>query len=229
MMMTMTKSPKPEIAAKTRILIVDDHPLVREGLIGLLSAESDFTVCGEASGIAEARRVVAATKPDVAIIDVMLSDGSGIDLIKELKARYAGMKLLVVSMHDESLFAERVLRAGAVGYVSKQEASRTIVQAVRTILTGKLYLSPNMTELVVQRAFISGVDHSRPPVDRLTEREREVFELIGSGLSSRQISVKLEVSPKTVETHREHIKEKLELTTAAELTRYAVQWVLENP
>jgi DNA-binding NarL/FixJ family response regulator len=168
-------------------------------------------------------------KPHVAIIDLMLSDGSGMELIKELKARFANIKLLVVSMHDESLFAERVLRAGAVGYVSKQEASRTIVQAVRTILSGKLYLSPNMTEQVVQRAFISGMDLSRPPVDRLTDREREVFELIGAGLSSRQISVKLEVSPKTVETHREHIKEKLELTTAAELTKYAVQWVLENP
>lgn len=220
--------PKDETTRMTRILIVDDHPLVREGLIGLLSAQPDFLVCGEAAGIAEARQVVASTKPDVAIIDLTLSDGSGIELIKELKAAGSGMKLLVLSMHDESLFAERALRAGAVGYVSKHEASRTIVQAVRTILAGKLYLSPNMTELVVQRAFISGTDLSRPPVDRLTDREREVFELIGQGLSSRQIAVKLEVSPKTVETHREHIKEKLELTTSTELTRYAVQWVLEN-
>jgi DNA-binding NarL/FixJ family response regulator len=227
-MMTMTKTPKAETAAATRILIVDDHPLVREGLIGLLAAQNDFVVCGEASGIAEARRIVAAMKPDVAIVDLTLNDGNGMDLIKELKAKFSGIKVLVVSMHEESLFAERVLRAGAVGYVSKQEASRTIVQAVRTILAGKLYLSPNMTELVVQRAFISGMDLSRPPVDRLTEREREVFELIGAGLSSRQIAVKLEVSPKTVETHREHIKEKLELTTAAELTKYAVEWVIEN-
>jgi DNA-binding NarL/FixJ family response regulator len=214
--------------ATTRIVIVDDHPLVREGLIGLLSAQSDFEVCGEASGAAEARRVVAATRPDVAIVDLTLADGSGLELIKEFKAATSGMKLLVLSMHDESLYAERALRAGAVGYVSKHEASRTIVQAVRTILAGKLYLSPNMTELVVQRAFVAGGDLSRPPVDRLTEREREVFELIGQGLSSRQIAARLEVSPKTVETHREHIKEKLELTTASELTRYAVQWVLEN-
>jgi DNA-binding NarL/FixJ family response regulator len=224
----MTKTANAKTAASTRIMIVDDHPLVREGLIGLLSAQSDFVVCGEASGAAEARHIVATMKPDVAIIDLTLTDGSGIDLIKEFKAKFSAMKLLVVSMHEESLFAERVLRAGAVGYVNKQEASRTIVQAVRTILAGKMYLSPNMTELVVQRAFISGMDLSRPPVDRLTEREREVFELIGAGLSSRQISVKLEVSPKTVETHREHIKEKLELTTAAELTKYAVQWVIEN-
>ncbi len=222
-------TPKDEIGRTTRILIVDDHPPESaKGLIGLISAQPDFHVCGEASGIAEARQVVAATKPDVAIIDLTLSDGSGIDLIKELKASGKGLKLLVLSMHDESLFAERALRAGAVGYVSKHEASRTIVQAVRTILAGKLYLSPNMTELVVQRAFISGMDLSRPPVDRLTDREREVFELIGQGLSSRQIAVKLEVSPKTIETHREHIKEKLELTTSTELTHYAVHWVLEN-
>jgi DNA-binding NarL/FixJ family response regulator len=215
-------------AATTRILIVDDHPLVREGLIGLLAAQSDFVVCGEASGVDEARQLVASTRPDVAIIDLTLNDGTGLELIKDLRARYPAVKLLVLSMHDESLYAERALRAGAVGYVSKHEASRTIVQAVRTILAGKLYLSPNMTELVVQRAFVAGADLSRPAVDRLTEREREVFELIGQGLSSRQIAVKLDVSPKTVETHREHIKEKLELTTSTELTRYAVQWVLEN-
>ena len=224
----MTKLMKPDATRATQIVIVDDHPLVREGLIGLLGAQSDFAVCGEASGAGEARQVVAAARPDVAIIDLALPDGSGLDLIKEFKAKWPAMKLLVLSMHDESLFAERALRAGAVGYVSKQEASRTIVQAVRTILSGKLYLSPNMTELVVQRAFVSGVDVSRSPVDRLTDREMEVFELIGQGLSSRQIAVKLGVSPKTVETHREHVKEKLELTTGAELAKYAVQWVLEN-
>jgi DNA-binding NarL/FixJ family response regulator len=225
----MTEMTKSETTTRTtRILIVDDHPLVREGLIGLLAAQSDFVVCGEAAGIAEARQVVAETKPDVAIIDLTLSDGNGVELIKEFKAKWGQLKLLVLSMHDESLFAERALRAGAVGYVNKHEASRTIVQAVRTILSGKLYLSPSLTEMVVQRAFIAGADLSRPAVDRLTDREREVFELIGQGLSSRQIAVKLEVSPKTVETHREHIKDKLELTTGTELTRYAVQWVLEN-
>lgn len=224
----MTNLTKPEATGTTRIVIVDDHPLVREGLIGLLAAESDFAVCGEASGAAEARQVVAENRPQVVIIDLTLPDGSGMDLIKEFKAKWPETKLLVLSMHDESLFAERVLRAGAVGYVSKHEASRTIVQAVRTILAGKLYLSPNMTERVVHRAFVSGVDVSRSPVDRLTDREMEVFELIGQGLSSRQIAVKLGVSPKTVETHREHIKEKLELTTGAELAKYAVEWALEN-
>lgn len=211
-----------------RIVIVDDHPLVREGLIGLLAAQADFAVCGEASGVADARKVVVETRPDVAIIDITLPDGSGLDIIKEFKAKWPEMKLLVLSMHDESLYAERVLRAGAVGYVSKHEASRTIVQAVRTILAGKLYLSPKMTDLIVKRAFVSGGDLSRSPVDRLTDREREVFELIGQGLGSRQIAVRLGVSPKTIETHREHIKEKLQVTTGTELTKYAVQWALEH-
>ena len=224
----MPRTARVEAGTATRILIVDDHPLVREGLIGLISAQSDFVVCGEASGLAEARQLVAAERPDVAIIDLTLSDGSGIELIKELKARHRDLKLLVLSMHDESLFAERVLRAGAVGFVSKHEASRTIIQAVRTILSGKLYLSQRMTELVVNRAFLAGTDLERSPIERLTDREIEVFELIGQGMSSRQIAAKLQLSPKTVETHREHIKEKLELSTSAELARHAVQWVLEH-
>jgi DNA-binding NarL/FixJ family response regulator len=224
----MNKLPRIAPPRATRIVIVDDHPLVREGLCGLLASQTDFVVCGEASGVTEARRVVAETHPDVAIIDLTLSDGTGLELVKEFKAAYGDLKLLVLSMHDESIYAERVLRAGAVGYVNKHEASRTIVQAVRTILSGKLYLSPNMTELVVQRAFVSGPDPARSPVEHLTDREREVFELIGQGLGSRQIAVKLGISPKTVETHREHIKEKLELTTGTELTKYAVQWVLES-
>jgi DNA-binding NarL/FixJ family response regulator len=224
----MSGSVKEAATGTKRILIVDDHPLVREGLIGLISAQPDFVVCGEAAGVTEALGLVATTMPDAAIIDLRLSDGAGIELIKELKARFPSVKLLVLSMQDESLFAERSLRAGALGFVSKQEASRTIVQAVRTVLAGKLYLSPNLTELVVQRAFVSGADVSRPPVEQFTDREMEVFELIGHGLSSRQIGVRLGISPKTVETYREHIKEKLQLATGTELTRYAVQWVLEN-
>ena len=136
----------------TRILIVDDHPLVRQGLIGLLSTQPDFEVCGEASGIAEAQELVAAMRPEVVIIDLTLKDGNGIELIKVLKERHDGVKMLVISMHDESLFAERALRAGAVGYVSKHEAIRTVVQAVRTVLAGRLYLSPTMTERMVHLA-----------------------------------------------------------------------------
>jgi DNA-binding NarL/FixJ family response regulator len=211
-----------------RILIVDDHPLLRQGLIGLISTQADFEVCGEASGVAEARRMAVAVRPNVAIIDLTLKDGNGIELIKEFKEQYPEMKLLVVSMHEESLFAERALRAGASGYVSKQEAIRTIVQAVRTVLSGKLYLSQTMTERMVHMAVGSKANGSLSPVDRLTDREIEIFEMIGRGLTSRQIARHLELSPKTIETHREHIKEKLELKNAMELTRHAVQWVLES-
>ncbi len=208
-----------------RILIVDDHPLVRQGLIGLLSAERDFEVCGEASGAAEARQLVARANPDVAIVDLSLKDGNGIELTKELHAQAKKLKLLVLTMHDESLFAERALRAGAVGYVSKHEASRTIIQAVRTVLEGKLYLSQRMTEQMVQRAI--GAGDVRSPIERLTDREIQVFELIGQGLTIRQIARRLDLSPKTVETHRDHLKEKLGLKNSNELTKHAVQWVLE--
>jgi DNA-binding NarL/FixJ family response regulator len=210
-----------------RILIVDDHPLVRQGLIGLLSAERDFAICGEASGIVEARQLAAETQPDVAIIDLTLKDGNGMELIKELRASSPKTKLLVLTMHDETLFAERALRAGAVGYVSKDQASRTIIKAVRTVLAGSLYLSQPMTERMVQRA-VRGDDAARSPMERLTNREIEVFELIGQGLASRQIARRLNLSPKTVDTHREHLKEKLELKSSNELTKHAIQWVLEN-
>jgi DNA-binding NarL/FixJ family response regulator len=212
----------------TRILIVDDHPLVRQGLIGLISTQPDFEVCGEASGIAEARELVDAIKPEVVIVDLTLKDGNGIELIKALKERHSEIKLLVISMHDESLFAERALRAGAAGYVSKHEAIRTVVHAVRTVLAGRLYLSPSLTERMVHLAVGARVDGASSPLDRLTNREIEVFEMIGRGLTSREIAQQLNLSPKTVETHREHVKEKLELKNAAELTKHAVQWVLER-
>ncbi len=211
-----------------RILIVDDHPLLRQGLIGLISTQSDFEVCGEASGATEARELAAATNPNVATIDLALKDGNGIELIKEFRETYKDLKLLVVSMHDEFLFAERALRAGAMGYVSKQEAIRTIVQAVRTILSGKIYLSQSMTDRMLQMAVGSKTTAFASPLERLSDREIEIFEMIGQGLTSRQIAGQLDLSPKTVETHREHIKEKLELKNAMELTKHAVQWVLET-
>ncbi len=210
-----------------KFLIVDDHPLVREGLIGLISAQPDFEVCGEASGLAEARERIAATQPQVVILDLSLKDGNGIELVKELKANAPEVKVLVLSMHDESLFAERVLRAGAVGYVSKHEAPRTIIQAARTVLSGKVYVSESLTEQMVQRAF-GGGDLGRSPLDRLSDREMQVFELIGQGLTVREIAARLELSPKTIETHREHVKDKLGLKNATELTRHALQWVLEH-
>src|SRR5262245_12971769 len=212
----------------TKILIVDDHPLVRQGLIGLLSTQSDFMVCGEASGIAEARQLAEAERPDVAIIDITLEDGSGIELIKDLSASFPDMKLLVLTMHDELVFAERALRAGATGYVNKQEVSRSIVKAIREILQGKLYLSQRATERMVQLAVGSKAQAGKSPVERLTDREIEIFQMIGQGLTTRQIAGKLGLSPKTVDAHRERIKQRLELKNVTELTKHAVQWVLEN-
>lgn len=212
----------------TGIIIVDDHPLVREGLITLLSHQSDFRLCGEASGIAEARQLARQTRPDVAIVDLTLKDGNGIALIKELKEQYQGLKVLALSMHDETVFAERALRAGASGYVSKHEASRSIIQAIRTVLEDKLYLSERMTNRVLSRAVGSKQQSEPSPVERLSNREIEIFEMIGRGLTSRQIAHELHLSQRTVDTHRENIKDKLELKNAVELTKHAVQWVLEN-
>jgi DNA-binding NarL/FixJ family response regulator len=210
-----------------KIFIVDDHPLVREGLLGLISTQPDFEICGQASSAAEARELAPTIQANVAIIDLALQDGNGIELIKEFKRQDANLKMLVLSMHDESLFAERALRAGAVGYVGKNEASRTIVHAIRHVLQGQIYLSPRMTERMLQRAVGYQGSPSRSPVERLTDREMEVFEMVGRGMTSRQIARRLNLSPKTVDTHREHIKAKLELKNGAELTRHAVHWLLE--
>ncbi len=212
----------------TKILIVDDHPLVRQGLIGLISTQPDFEVCGEASGISQARQIADATHPDVAIIDITLEDGSGIELIKDLSASYPEIKLLVLTMHDELLFAERALRAGAVGFINKQEVSRTIVSALREILKGKLYLSQRTTERMVHLAVGAKGHAEQSPIERLTDREIEIFQMIGQGLTSRQIATKLGLSPKTVDAHRERIKQRLELKNVTELTKHAVQWVLET-
>ncbi|MBX9652578.1 response regulator transcription factor [bacterium] len=213
---------------RKKVMIVDDHPLVREGVVGLLSAQADLEVCAEASRVAEAIELAAAKNPDVAIIDLTLKDGNGIALIKVLKEQYPELKMLVLSMHDETLFAERALRAGAVGYLSKDKVSRTIVQAVRAVLAGKIYLSQRMTQHMMQRMVGGAAASSQSPIERLTDREIEIFQLIGQGWTTRRIATALELSPQTVETHREHIKEKLELNNTVELTTHAVQWVLEN-
>src|SRR5262245_45120529 len=189
-----------------KILIVDDHPLVRQGLIGLLSTQSDFEVCGEASGIADARFQADSQKPDVAIIDLTLEDGSGIELIKYLNETHPELKLLVLTMHDELVFAERALRAGAMGYVNKQEVSRTIVKAIREILEGKLYLSRRATERMVQLAVGSKGQQGQSPIERLTDRELEIFQMIGQGLTTRQIATKLGLSPKRSEEHTSELQ-----------------------
>jgi DNA-binding NarL/FixJ family response regulator len=212
---------------KHRILLVDDHPLVRRGLADVIARESDMETCGEAGDVMEALQEVERTKPDVVVIDLTLKTGHGIELIERLKSRDPHVKTLVSSMHDEALFAERVLRAGAMGYISKQEPPDALVRAIRQVLRGEVYLSPRMTSRLLHRVAAGGTSQE-DPVEGLSNREIEVYEMIGQGLTIQQIAGRLHLSPKTVETHREKIKQKLNLKSSAELNRRAVQWVLER-
>lgn len=211
-----------------RIMVVDDHPIVRQGLSQLIGSEPGLEVCGEASDAAEALKLLAETKPDLIIVDISLNSGNGIELIKQIKVRDENVRMLVSSMHDESLFAERALRAGAMGYINKAETTDKVFDAIHQVLAGKIYLSARMTDRMLCRAIGSEEHMTGSPIDSLSDRELEVFELIGQGLTTRQIAAKLHLSPKTVETYRENIKSKLNLNNATELTRHAVQWTLES-
>lgn len=215
-------------SAKTRVAIVDDHPIVRSGYVQLLALEKDLEVCGEAGSMVEGLQLVDRESPDLLIVDLSLTEGSGLELCKQIKARQNGTKMLVVSMHDESLFAERVLRAGASGYVSKQVAVTTLVDAIRSVMDGRIYLSSQMTDRMLCRAVGNEGFTDEAPIHRLSDRELQVLEMIGQGVTTRQIAERLFLSPKTVESYRENLKAKLHLENSAELTRYAVQWVLEN-
>ncbi len=217
----------PTLAQKTaRILIVEDHPIVRRGLVEIINHEPDMQVCGEAEDVADALEQVESTHPDLAIIDISLRSGNGIELIKQVKARDNHVRMLVSSVYDESLYAERALRAGATGYINKDEAVTNIVSAIRQVLMGRIYLSWRMTNRVLQAA--GGQSLLESPMASLSDRELQVFELISQGLTTRQIAAKLMLSVKTIETHRDHIKMKLKLKNSTELTHRAVQWALEN-
>lgn len=210
----------------TKLLIVDDHPIVRRGLAELLSRELEFEVREGADNVADALKEVESYLPDLVVVDMSLSDSSGIELLAEIKARWPKVKTLVWSMFDEKMFAERALQAGAMGYVNKKEPIANMVQAVRQVLRGEVFLSPQMTSRLLHRAC-GGVSEG-DPIQRLSNRELEVFQMLGNGMTTKQIGRKLDLSPKTVEAHRENIKAKLDLKNAAELNRRAVQWVLEN-
>lgn len=218
-------SPRPP-APTARILLVDDHPLVREGLTLRISRQPNLSVCGEASTLAEALQQFEQHRPDLVIVDITLKDGNGLDLIQRLKSREPAVRILVLSMHDESVYAERALRAGALGYINKQEARELVIDAILRVLEGKLYLSPAAQERLLTVASRGPEELLRPAVSTLTNRELEVFEAIGRGLTTSEIAKQLHLSIKTVETHRQRVKTKLNLTTSAELAREAVQWVL---
>ena len=207
-----------------RVLIVDDHPIVRQGLAQLLEQEQDLTVCGEASSGETALESFENLQPDVAIVDILLKDLNGIELVKKIKAQWRKLPVLVMSMYHESSYAERALRAGARGYIMKEEATDKMLTAIRKVLRGDIYLSDDMVSRILHR-LADGKTAGGSPLDRLTDRELEVFHLIGEGLGTRHIAERMNVSIKTIESYRAHIKEKLKLSTSSEVIRQAVQWV----
>jgi DNA-binding NarL/FixJ family response regulator len=211
--------------AKKQILIVDDHPMMREGLAQLISREKDLTVCGEADTAHEALTKTGQLKPDLVIVDITLPGRSGLELIKDIQAMHSGTLLLVVSMHEESLYAERVLRAGARGYVMKQEGGKKLIEAIRQVLNGQIYVSASMSARILEVFSGHRAEAGDSPVAGLTDREFEVFRLIGQGANTRDIAKNLRLSVKTVEVHRLNIKAKLKLSTASELVHYAVRWM----
>jgi DNA-binding NarL/FixJ family response regulator len=213
-----------------RILLVEDHPVVRKGLAALLEEEPDMEVCGETGSAPEAERMAGELSPDLAIVDLSLAEGDGLELVKRLTARYDGIRILVSSIHDEKLYAERVLESGGRGYLQKDAPQEELVNAVRTVHSGNVFLSDVMTDRLLRR-FVGGkgdVQADQPLESRLTDRELQIMELIGEGVSSNSIAEKLSISVKTVESHRQNIKRKLNLKTNLELIRWSVRWVLQQ-
>jgi DNA-binding NarL/FixJ family response regulator len=213
------------MSERARVLIVDDHPLVREGLNTRISAQSDMEVCGEADDVEQAMALSEQTAPALILVDLSLKNGNGLTLIKKVSQRTPQTRILVISAHPESLFAERALRAGAHGYINKQEAQGKVIEAIRTVLGGQRYLSTEMTQRLVSQAV--GHQFVREGIEALSDRELEIFELIGKGRSTRTIAQQLNLSVHTIETHRENIRAKLNLRSGSELVQRAVQWVLE--
>jgi len=224
MVMSATKKQKT-IIDRRKILIVDDHPIVRDGLIRLIHEEQSLTVCGQAEDAHQALKAISESRPDIAIVDITLKSSDGIDLMKSIRSQYPKLPVLILSMHDETLYAERALRAGAKGYIMKQEASEKLMEAVHEILSGRIYCSDNISRRVMRKFARGKADIKDSPIDSLSDRELQVFRLIGCGYRTSEIAKKLYLSVKTIETYRTHIKEKLNLANSAELLRYAILWV----
>lgn len=212
-------------ASKKKVLIVDDHPITRQGMRMLIDQQPDFTVCGEADNAAYAMELATRLKPDLAIVDITLRTANGIELTKNLKAHSPDLLILIVSMHDEELFAERALRAGAKGYLMKHEASDQVTSALRRIVSGDIYVSERVQARMLSRMVNNRTGEVVSPVESLSDREMEVFQLLGNGYSTRQIAERLNLSVKTIDSYREHLKLKLNLESGADLIRYAIQWV----
>lgn len=217
-----------ETTRRARVLIVDDHPAVREALSLRIEGQPDLEVCGEAADMGEALRMVEDTRPDVVVVDIGLKTGDGLELIKRIRERHPMIRPLVWSMHSESLYAERAIRIGALGYVNKDQATGTIIEAIRRVLEGRVWLSEAMTERLLQGAVGGGRDGAQSPLDALTDREMEVFRLIGEGMRTAKIAERLHLSIKTVETYRDRIRHKLNLEDGMQLIHYATRWALEE-
>lgn len=216
----------------TRVLVVEDHDIVRHGYAQLLGAEPGLEICGEAADAATGMKLVFDTEPDLVLIDISLQNGHGLELCKQIRAWNEqgdrNIRMLVVSAHDEELYAERALHSGASGYLNKGETAQRLLQAIRRVLRGRVYLSQTITDRVLTRLMTGHYEDSQSPIETLSDRELEVLELIGKGLTTREVADNLHLSPKTVETYRENLKQKLNLQNANQLVRAAVQFVLEE-
>jgi DNA-binding NarL/FixJ family response regulator len=219
------QNPTPVKDARARILLVDDHAVVRYGIAQLINRQSDLVVCGEEEDASRAMSAIAKLKPDLVIADISLKDSSGLELMRNIKAQYPGLPVLVVSVHDESIYAEIAFRAGALGYLMKEEALEKILTAIRRVLDGAIYVSDSLAARMLQQQVRGQPVISESPVKGLSDREMEVFQLIGQWKKTREIAEELHLSIKTIEYYREQIKRKLNLKNAAELTQYATSWV----
>lgn len=223
--MATTKKTKQSKPLKKQVYLVDDHPIVRQGLIKLIEQEDGLEVCGEAGSVSEALEALKSLGPDVILVDISLEDSNGLELIKVVDDLGLQIPMLVLSMHDEALYAEHALRSGASGYVMKQAASNTLIQAIEKVLDGEIYVSKSMSSQMLKMAFRSSGEDTRTGTETLSLRELEVFELIGRGNSTREIAEQLNLSVKTIETYRAHIKDKLQLRSGTELMQRAIHWV----
>jgi len=214
--------------AKKKVFIVDDHPIVRQGLAQLINQQSDLIVCGEGSDVTHSKKSISKCKPDLAIVDLSLGNSSGLRLIEDLAHEFPSLNVMTLSMHDESIYGERCLKAGAKGYIMKQETPENVMQAIRKVLQGEIYVSQNLQKLLLGKLITDKSEVYRSPISRLSNRELEIFQLIGQGMKNKIIAKNLNLSSKTVETHIEHIKSKLNFSDFRELHTYAVRWAMSE-
>jgi DNA-binding NarL/FixJ family response regulator len=226
--MVMNKPPPSASQVKSKVLLLEDHAIVRQGLAMLIDDEPDLMVCGGAETLAQVEALIPELQPDIVVADISLGEENGLDIIKLLRDKHPDLPVLALSMHDEALYAERALRAGAKGYIMKKEAMDKVMTAIRKILSGDVYISDKMASRMVRKLVDPAEATGATPMEKLTDREFEVFSLIAQGIGPSQIAQRLSVSVKTIETHREHIKEKLGLKSGTELTRFALRWTMEE-